>query len=156
MNKRGISPLIATVLLIGFTIAIASIVSTVLINRAKSFNPEDYIGADIYCDSVAMTSQISDSTFKLVNKGSFTIWQVTVDDLNQKLNGDDGLSPGETTPADGFPCPTGGNSYLITPWICDYSKEPSKYKDLPSCESEDGKLKGVLAPCTTKQIKVEC
>lgn len=54
MVKRGISPLIATVLLVGFTVALGAIVSTYLIKEAKEFNPESFIEESAYCESLIL------------------------------------------------------------------------------------------------------
>src|SRR3989338_391385 len=99
MTKRGISPLIATVLLVAFSIALAAIVSTYVINKTKEFKPEAIIEDSLLCDSVALgysvestggsdevlkyDSALSDKEgnvilykltgLKLVNKGAFNI-----------------------------------------------------------------------------------
>lgn len=52
MNKRGISPLIATVLLIGMTIVIAATVATFLINKTKQFDPSEVLADSEFCDQV--------------------------------------------------------------------------------------------------------
>lgn len=95
--KRGISPLIATVLLIGTTIMIAALVSTFIINQTKKFEPEKFMGESSYCqdvvlgtkvlvDDASMCSELQDapeswpdecfiiSNMALVNKGTFTIY----------------------------------------------------------------------------------
>lgn len=94
MNKRGISPLIATVLLVAFSIALAAMVSTYIIGKTKEFKPEAIIEDSLLCDNVALDYSV-DSTFgleqigasgnlkkltglKLVNKGSFTVYKYTM------------------------------------------------------------------------------
>jgi len=102
MNKRGISPLIATVLLIGFSVMMAALVSNYIIKQTKEFDIEKMIGSDelcsevsfqivpspdqeITCDDVAESVGIcSDGLVRtlgsasLKNKGSFSIWKLTV------------------------------------------------------------------------------
>ncbi len=53
-NKRGISPLIATVLLVAFSIILAALVSTFIINRAKEFNPNVLAEDSVFCESVSL------------------------------------------------------------------------------------------------------
>ena len=92
--KRGISPLIATVLLIGATIMIAAIVSTFIINQTKKFEPEKFMGESSYCQDVVLGTKIINSVacdeipgrpdcmsiqnLALVNKGVFKITKVDV------------------------------------------------------------------------------
>jgi len=98
MNKRGISPLIATVLLVAFAVALAGIVSTYVISKTKEFKPEAIVEDSLLCDEVNLgfsvdsdlsnvkCDSITDSTdvkyfkgLKLKNKGGFTIhkYQIT-------------------------------------------------------------------------------
>lgn len=107
MYKRGITPILATVLLVGFTIAIAAMVSTFLIKEVQEgFNPENIITESEFCDSVALgfeeiveedPSGGSDSCnggiveaypgesgfsflkcVNIKNKGQFSVWNITV------------------------------------------------------------------------------
>ena len=99
INKRGVSPLIATVLLIGFSLAIAAMVITFMTNKAKSLNPEEIVGSSQYCGEVAFQVQAGScelfpgglegcnnlkATTKVLkdveikNKGSFTIRKVKI------------------------------------------------------------------------------
>lgn len=96
--KRGISPLIATVLLIGATIMIAAIVSTFIINQTKKFEPEKFMGESSYCQDVVLgTKEVNQNAcgdikqdckaienIALVNKGTFTIKAIDInaDGLN--------------------------------------------------------------------------
>src|SRR3989338_11616931 len=94
-SKKAISPLIATVLLVGFSIVLAGIVTTFVINKTKEFQPEKIIEDDLLCDNVAIDITVpnpgllvytiaTDDTTKLlkglnlINKGSFTIHQLTI------------------------------------------------------------------------------
>lgn len=96
MNKRGISPLIATVLLVAFSIALAAMVSTYIIGKTKEFKPEAIIEDSLLCDNVALDYSVESTGInpltlqalsgnlkkltglKLVNKGSFTIYKYTM------------------------------------------------------------------------------
>ena len=98
MKKRGISPILATVLLVGFTIAIAGVVTSFLISETKDkFNPENIITESEFCDNVALGYEIMVNDFgesqakqspsgtmteltgvKLKNKGSFSIRNITI------------------------------------------------------------------------------
>ena len=92
--KKGISPLIAAVLLVGFTIAMAAFVTNFLIQKTEeSFQPETIIGSSEYCDFVSLGYTVNGLTvtnftavgnvknvsgIQVTNKGSFTIWKLTI------------------------------------------------------------------------------
>ncbi len=96
MNKRGISPLIATILLVAFSIALAAIVSTYLINQTKKFKPEAIVEDSLLCDNVAIDYSIESGSISaleyesvgsnlfllkglnIVNKGSFSIHKYSI------------------------------------------------------------------------------
>ena len=105
-NKRGISPLLATVLLVAFTVALAAIVSTFLINKAKAFDPAAIAEQSVFCESVTLGYTIASDpiddfktyssgndpasgknipsgitvlgTITLINRGSFSIHRLIV------------------------------------------------------------------------------
>src|SRR3989338_826000 len=54
MSKRGISPLIATVMLVGFAVALGAMVSTFLIKEAKDFKPESFLEDSPFCEGVVL------------------------------------------------------------------------------------------------------
>ena len=109
MRKRGISPLIATVLLIGTTIAIAAIVSTYVIQQTKKFDPEAIVGESTFCQDVVLGLKMPEGgvvcePFRyegaeckritnpiLINKGAFTITGVTMSADNLGSSGNVGL-----------------------------------------------------------------
>jgi hypothetical protein len=78
-SKRGISPLISWILLIGFAVAMAGFVGTWIINQAKEVEfPGE--GPEIYCDSIKLSyTSICRSTdnktinINLKNTGDFKI-----------------------------------------------------------------------------------
>lgn len=97
MNKRGISPLIATVLLVAFSIALAAIVSTYVITKTKEFKPQAIIEDSLLCDNVALDYAVESSGgsdilsyldmrgglfvlkgLKIVNKGSFNVHKYVI------------------------------------------------------------------------------
>jgi len=111
MNKRGISPILSTVLLVGFTIALAMVVSNFLIQQTEEkFNPENIITESEFCDSVSLGykveidvndgSSLADAIIvsgdiyrlkfvNLTNKGTFTIKNITVigpDNIGRNIN----------------------------------------------------------------------
>ncbi len=53
-KKRGVSPLIATVLLVGFAVALAAIVSTFVIKETKKFNPESFLEDSPFCENIVI------------------------------------------------------------------------------------------------------
>ena len=93
-NKRGVSPLLAAVLLIAFSIAMAAIVSNYLINRAKEFNPESIAQQSVFCESVNLGFSVDTpedfgiqtpssgvellGPITLINRGSFSIHQLII------------------------------------------------------------------------------
>src|SRR3989344_2957906 len=71
MNKRGISPLIATVLLVAFAVALAGIVSTYVISKTKEFKPEAIVEDSLLCDEVNLGFSV-DSDLSNVKCDSIT------------------------------------------------------------------------------------
>ena len=131
MNKRGISPLIATVLLIGFSVMMAALVSNYIIKQTKEFDIEKMIGSDELCsevsfqivpssdqerincvnvdDSVGICSEGPVKKLKsasLKNKGSFSIWKLTV---NSESVGSYEFGADENTP---LVTPSGENKII--------------------------------------------
>lgn len=68
-NKKGVSPLVATVLLIGFSLAIAAMVITFSINKTKSTiaDVEKTMVSSQYCNDVAF--QVQPESCELVSGG---------------------------------------------------------------------------------------
>jgi flagellin-like protein len=93
-NKKGVSPLIATVMLVAFAIALAAIVSSFILNKVRSFDAEKLAESSIYCDSVTLSYDVpkpddlkADSPagggrvlegIDLINRGSFTIHKLII------------------------------------------------------------------------------
>ena len=97
-KKKGVSPLIAVVLLVAFSVAMAAFVSTYVIKKTKEFKPESFTEDSGLCDSVTLAyDTIKDETtgvsklslekisdyfiihnLQLKNKGSFTINKLTI------------------------------------------------------------------------------
>lgn len=97
-NKKGISPLIATVILVAISVALAATISTYLINKAKEFKPGELVEGSVYCESVTLgydanlDSEDSSMDFEitrggdgqilknivLVNRGSFAIHKLII------------------------------------------------------------------------------
>ena len=73
MKRRGISPLIATILLVGFTIAIAAIVSSFLINQVEDeFKPDLIIKDSEFCSSVSIGYTYENTEYYLAQDGNPT------------------------------------------------------------------------------------
>ena len=68
-NKRGISPLIATVLLIGFTVAMAGIVSTFIIKQTKETFNADLLDDSSICDQMSL-GVYADATKLVISPGT--------------------------------------------------------------------------------------
>ena len=93
-TKRGISPLISAVLLIGFSVALAAVVSTFVIQKTKDFDVGSVVSSS-YCEEVVLGIGVQGPTFNpdalsledpnllllqdfsLANKGAFTIRQLS-------------------------------------------------------------------------------
>jgi flagellin-like protein len=78
-DKRGISPVIATVLLITIALALAAIIFV----WAKTFFAEKITkdGSDIEmsCDQVMITGEISTTTLRIENQGNIALYGVRID-----------------------------------------------------------------------------
>ncbi|MBS3155545.1 hypothetical protein J4404_03555 [Candidatus Woesearchaeota archaeon] len=87
--KKGISPLIAYILLIGMTVAMSVTVSIYLKNQAQSinFNSKEI---EVYCADVAMDAELvcknSENVlgFNLTNRGYYSISNLTI---SSKISG---------------------------------------------------------------------
>src|SRR3989344_2469009 len=53
-KKKGVRPLIATVMLVGFAVALAAVVSTFVIKETKKFNPESFLEDSPYCENIVI------------------------------------------------------------------------------------------------------
>ncbi len=53
-KKKGVSPLIAAVLLVGFSVALAAIVSQFVIKETKKFGPEQFLEDSPFCENVVI------------------------------------------------------------------------------------------------------
>ncbi|HLC86514.1 MAG TPA: archaellin/type IV pilin N-terminal domain-containing protein [Candidatus Nanoarchaeia archaeon] len=108
-NKRGVSPLIAAVLLVAFAVAMAAFVSSFVIKKTKEFKPESFIQDSALCDGVTLAYEVmknpsevppndlkisygrtSDQNvytiygLRLKNKGAFTIYKLTINSPGQQ------------------------------------------------------------------------
>lgn len=94
--KKGVSPLIATVLLVAFAVAIGAVVSNYVIQKTKEFKPEKLVEDSLLCDEVSLGYSIDPpddtlakdwlciyndnilSGINLVNKGKFSIYKYSI------------------------------------------------------------------------------
>ncbi len=53
-NKRGIGPLLATVILVAVAITLGALVSNYMISKAKEFDPSKIAEESVYCESVTL------------------------------------------------------------------------------------------------------
>jgi len=83
-KKKAVSPLIAWVLLIGFTITMAAFITTFTINRIKSLDIEGSAEVELYCGDVqlrlAELCRTSNTSLKvdLINSGLFNIHKLSI------------------------------------------------------------------------------
>ena len=103
-NKKGVSPLLAAVLLVALAITMSAIVSNYIINKTKEFNPEQLAEGSIFCESASLGFTVPDpaklAVYKdidpvsgnkingqgvnlfgpitLVNRGTFSIHQLII------------------------------------------------------------------------------
>jgi len=80
LKNKGVSPLIATVLLIGFTVAMAFLVSKwgFKITRSGLETIEDYATQSLYCDEVSIDVYCKDDNKLIKNRGAFKINKLIV------------------------------------------------------------------------------
>ena len=96
VNKRGIGPLLATVILVAIAITLGALVSNFLINKAKEFKPEKLGEESVYCESVTLGYTVDPAItassglianveggkligpITLINRGSFSIHQLII------------------------------------------------------------------------------
>lgn len=120
-NKRGVSPLLAAVILVAFAVALGGIVSNIVLKQAAEFDPEKLAESSVHCESVSLGYDIDDfvnfgiyardipgsddefhfvEQITLVNRGSFSIHRLIVNtggtDSTDYLidNADNKLKPG--------------------------------------------------------------
>lgn len=138
-TKKAISPLISWVLLVGFTIAMAALVTNWVIDQTKKFNPEDVVGGSkIYCQDVVLNiEEVScrgscENTLylKLKNKGKFTITKIKGMGIGIGPNSISGFPSGGLVPGGepieitlGFIKQESGNEIEIIPAIKVEDKE---------------------------------
>lgn len=60
--KKGVSPLLAAVLLVALAVTMAAIVSQFLIKKTQEFNPDQLAQQSLYCDSVSLGYSVPDAT----------------------------------------------------------------------------------------------
>lgn len=96
-NKKGVSPLLAAVLLVAFAVALGAIVSNYVIKQAKQFNPEVIAEQSVFCESVSLGYSVPDpdnlrvnnidiggrtvrvfGDITLINRGAFSIHQLII------------------------------------------------------------------------------
>ncbi len=91
-NKKGVSPILATVLIIAISIALAVVAFNYMNKKATDFDPEKLSQSSVYCDSVAIGLRTDDpcicteqncgvkllDRIDVVNKGSFSITQLVI------------------------------------------------------------------------------
>lgn len=146
--KKAISPLIAWILLIGFTVTMAAFVSNWVIQQTKeTFQPEKLLES-LSCEGVSFSITkickedgncnkgqdyigVNLKEIQLINKGAFTIRNITILSLYNptiKSNDfDEGLIPGESEDMN----PTAINS------ICIKLDGKNEIKLIPSIEKEN-------------------
>ncbi|MAG19956.1 hypothetical protein CL618_00805 [archaeon] len=80
MRNKGISPLIATVLLIGFTLVMAFFVSKwgFKITTSTLDTVEGYATQSLYCDEVSIDIYCDEINKKMKNRGAFKISKIIV------------------------------------------------------------------------------
>jgi len=68
-NKRGIGPLLATVILVAIAVTLGAMVSNYMINKAKEFDPSKIAEESVYCESVTLgyTAYAEDNDVEVIN-----------------------------------------------------------------------------------------
>ena len=108
-NKRGISPIIATVLLITFSIITFYGVAnwTNKLVKKSAYDVTKYTENDLYCGSVGLNLICEDGNAFLRNSGTLTIKKIVV-------RKDDGVGeiPGPLEPGGKYPLTTIGDDFI--------------------------------------------
>lgn len=107
-NKKGVSPLIATILLVAFAITLAAIVSNYVISKTKEFKPDLIVQDSLLCDEVNLGFSVDPPTdtqvkdwfclsnsnppvlagINIINKGKFAVWK-----YHKNIDGNDFVIP---------------------------------------------------------------
>ena len=98
MQKRGISELISWVLMIGFTVALAVIVTQFLREQAETTSENIVIDTegDLRCSDVSLTAYcFTQDSIKIKNKGYFTIYEIRVRKNEELTSYPINLKPGQ-------------------------------------------------------------
>ncbi|MCX6748192.1 MAG: hypothetical protein NT076_01160 [Candidatus Pacearchaeota archaeon] len=133
MNKKAISPVIATVLLI----AIVVVLAVIILLWARGFISESVIkeGENIKyaCDKVSLDAEYDGSVLDVVNSGNIAVYQLKVMGVNQgakeTVDAEGGLGIGQTASYD---IPTEYDSLEIYPVLLG---EGSTSKKSSICEN---------------------
>ncbi len=99
-GKRGVSSLIAWVLLIGFAVTLAVFVSRWSLQQAQKSTEgvESMIEGDILCSEVNINIICEGSSLYMINRGSLAIKQIKIGNNNpQEMSGERGLMPKDRT-----------------------------------------------------------
>ncbi len=157
-NKRGISVLISAVLLIALAIALAVIVSSIVLKKARDFNPDEFAQESVFCESVGLGYTVDDPSsldirseggvdllegITLVNRGSFSIYRLTVNapgtlSRDYLIYNDDGFISPET----------GNNKYNVIIQI-DKSNPDKEIRLVPVVRDQE---KNQFVRCTDRQL----
>lgn len=141
MNKKGLSPVIATVLLIALAVILASLVflwaNSLLKEKAQKFGEP----ADRSCSAIVFDAEISDSSLLIVNKGDVPLYGIdlqkkTESSVENVLSENKGIRIGESASLDlsetslgagdqiiVIPSILGATSQGTAPVICDEAKK---------------------------------
>ncbi len=130
-RKRGLSPVIATVLLIGIVVVIALIVFTWFKGFAQEAVMKNDQNAQLVCNNVEFTASISGSTLSISNLGNIPIYGMVL-----KIAGAGGFETKYTRNLDNWPdeglnvggafadsISVSGESVTLTPILRGYSQK---------------------------------
>ncbi len=122
MNERGISPVIATVLLVSMAVVLALIV----LFWARGFISEEIQkrGEPIQnsCEEIDFVAEISDFNLKVINKGNVAIYGIEVKkkdfgSISNLDNQDKQIPPGETSEEISITGLSSGDNVIVVPKI---------------------------------------
>lgn len=189
-NKRGVSPLIATVILVAISIAMAATISTYFLKQAKEFNPEEIVEGGILCESVTLGFDVGEGfsisssnpssigPLVLINRGSFSIYQLVItapgfksrnlnvleldptgNSDNPEIDSNGGYILGAILPSDDTDTGRNDNEYPLTLQIRD-NEANREIKIVPvicDVEKSEGctdQNKRVLVTCPNRQLVI--
>lgn len=166
-NKRGIGPLLATVILVAVAITLGALVSNYMIDKAKEFDPSAIAEESVYCESVTLrytayaqetadfdalggcSNSNSIGPIYLINGGAFSIHKLIITSPGyESLPPRNILTAGSTEPGEIIP----GGNYPIMVQINSRLDNNKNIKIIPVIEDKE---KDEFVSCVKRQLVID-